>query len=94
MHTSKVPTGGKVKRPLRVFSCGEGGIRTHGGPVGPQRFSRPPRSTTLAPLQVGPIIAYESGQGPVRIKRVFVLFHGMEQYKNSLDSFILLVTDQ
>jgi hypothetical protein len=33
------------------FHSGEGGIRTHGGPVGPQRFSRPPRSTTLAPLQ-------------------------------------------
>jgi hypothetical protein len=30
---------------------GEGGIRTLGTPQGAQRFSRPPRSTTLAPLR-------------------------------------------
>src|SRR5205807_4992842 len=30
---------------------GEGGIRTHGTPHRAQRFSRPPRSTTLAPLR-------------------------------------------
>src|SRR5687768_1851828 len=30
---------------------GGGGIRTHGGRNRPQRFSRPPRSTTPAPLQ-------------------------------------------
>gem|GEM_PF-5154733 len=27
--------------------CGEGGVRTPGPPVGGQRFSRPPHSTTL-----------------------------------------------
>ena len=36
---------------LKSGSCGESGIRTHGGPVGPQRFSRPPHSTALASLQ-------------------------------------------
>src|SRR3954451_9479917 len=30
---------------------GGGGSRTHEGPEGPERFSRPPRSTTPAPLQ-------------------------------------------
>ena len=36
------------------FQCsGEGGIRTHGSPYEPQRFSRPPRSTTPAPLLNG-----------------------------------------
>ncbi len=30
---------------------GEAGIRTLGDPKEPQRFSRPPRSTTLAPLR-------------------------------------------
>jgi hypothetical protein len=34
-------------------SGGEGGIRTHGPPEGGQRFSRPSRSTTPAPLRTG-----------------------------------------
>ncbi len=41
----------KKCRAITASSGGEGGIRTHGGPSGPQRFSRPPRSTTPASLQ-------------------------------------------
>ena len=34
-----------------IWSCGERGIRTPGPPIGGQRFSRPPHSTTLPSLQ-------------------------------------------
>ena len=39
------------ERGMPVGRSGGGGIRTHEGPNGPQRFSRPPRSTTPAPLR-------------------------------------------
>jgi hypothetical protein len=42
---------GGCSRPSLRSTNGGGGIRTHEGPKGPQRFSRPPRSTTPAPLR-------------------------------------------
>ena len=36
-----------------TFLSGEGGIRTPGA-LGAQRFSRPPHSAALSPLQVAP----------------------------------------
>ena len=41
----------KAGEPTPLFNNGEAGIRTQGPPNGGQRFSRPPDSTTLAPLQ-------------------------------------------
>jgi hypothetical protein len=43
----RIPHGDAASRPW----SGGGGIRTLGGPKGPQRFSRPPRSTAPAPLR-------------------------------------------
>jgi hypothetical protein len=48
---------------LKNFSGG-GGIRTLGGPKGPQRFSRPPRSTAPAPLRGVMMIGVGSGVCP------------------------------
>ena len=45
-HSS--PIGGTI-----LGRCGEGGIRTPGAP-GAQRFSRPPHSAALSPLQAAP----------------------------------------
>src|SRR5215207_9115353 len=45
------PSRNAMLEPIHSKSGG-GGIRTLGGPKGPQRFSRPPRSTTPAPLRI------------------------------------------
>ena len=49
-HRVRPARSGRLSVAIRHYSGG-GGIRTHGRPNGRQRFSRPPRSTTPAPLR-------------------------------------------
>src|SRR5690606_38526306 len=49
-HPSDVTSPGPAGH-LRLLAGGERGIRTHGGPQRPQRFSRPSHSSALAALR-------------------------------------------
>ena len=57
--------GGLAAFPLLACVSGGGGIRTHEPPCDGQRFSRPPRSTTPAPLRDSVESADSRERGPL-----------------------------